>query len=265
MFEWKIEKMTDRDLLKSNHQKSIPPVGMRQLKDEFFSLAAHEIRTPITVIKAQAQLAERFHAQGKLQGVLIDKTLRVFVQQSDRLARLCSDLLDIARLDSDCFEVHLSTVDLGDLIEDVLLRQRPRDSAHELSFEKPATPLFVLADPERTRQIFANILSNATRYSPEGGAIVIAVSAVDGVVTVSVRDQGLGIHADRLGSLFERYYQAHQTGLKGPCGLGLGLYLCREALRRMGGEITAKSDGLGFGSVFTFTLPLTENAAGDLK
>src|SRR5262245_49271945 len=117
--------------------------GLQQLKDEFFSLAAHEIRTPITVIKAQAQLAERFHAQGRFSGEMIEKTLRTFVQESDRLSRLCNDLLDIARLDNDCFEVRLSTFDLAKLVRETAERFGLRYAEHRFVVQD-SEPMLVL-------------------------------------------------------------------------------------------------------------------------
>lgn len=239
---------------------------LRKLKDEFFSLAAHEIRTPITVIKAQAQLAERFHAQGRLQGELMEKTLRTFVQESDRLARLCNDLLDIARLDSDCFELHMSEFELGGVLNETLNRYRTQNPSHIFIFDHSATSSVqvVYADRERVAQIFSNLLNNSVRFSPNGGTIEVQLRCKSDAVLVSVRDQGVGISPDKLKNIFKRYYQAHQTGLKGPYGLGLSLYLCREALRRMNGSIRVKSDGPGLGSEFIFTLP-TGNAPDGSK
>lgn len=242
--------------------------GLRQLKDEFFSLAAHEIRTPITVIKAQAQLAERFYAQGKLQGDLIEKTLRIFVQESDRLARLCNDLLDIARLDSGCFEVHLTTFDLVSLVREAIEKHSSRIEAHRfelnVSSDIPSGAAFVIGDRERVQQIMNNLINNAIRYSPGGGTIRITLERVSEMVKVRVCDEGLGIPADKMKDIFKRYSQAHQSGLRGPAGLGLGLYLCCEALRRMGGEIHVQSEGAGKGAEFAYTLPYSNDALGTL-
>ncbi|MBI3542522.1 MAG: HAMP domain-containing histidine kinase [Deltaproteobacteria bacterium] len=236
---------------------------LQKVRDDFFSIAAHEIRTPITVIKAQAQLAERFHAQGRLQGELVEKTLRVFVQESDRLARLCNDLLDTARIDSGCFEVYLSEFQVASAIEEAVARYRGRVERHQFVFEaaRPeAGALVVRADRERTMHVLDNLLNNAIRFSPGGGEITVSLSVRRSKCSITVRDRGLGIPGDRLKGIFKRYYQAHQSGLKGPCGLGLGLYVCRESVRRMGGNIRVKSEGDGQGSEFTFTLPLAARA-----
>ncbi|MBI3555086.1 MAG: HAMP domain-containing histidine kinase [Deltaproteobacteria bacterium] len=252
--------MSDRQQRSSNIRSTSARTtrnrGIQKLKDEFFSLAAHEIRTPITVIKAQAQLAERFYAQGKLHGELMERTLRTFVHESDRLARLCTDLLDVARLDSGCFEVHASRFDLVEMLRELIAKADSRCDIHRIDLDAPS-PVEVWADRGRCQQVFSNLLNNAIRYSPRGGNVTVTVrSGEGGRATVAVRDQGVGISRDRLKNIFRRYDQGQQTGLRGPNGLGLGLYLCREALRHMGGNIRVKSAGAGLGSEFTFSLPM---------
>lgn len=233
---------------------------VQKLKDEFLSMAAHEIRTPITVIKAQAQLAERFHAQGKLQGEVLERTLRTFVHESDRLARLCSDLLDIARIDNGSFEIQPGTFDLNRLASEVVVRMNDvahLSDGHIVRLMAPNLPLFVSGDRQRTERVLYSLLSNAVRYSPHGGEIDVVVRGSHGEATLSVKDRGLGIPVEKISKIFERYYQAHVTGLRGPSGLGLGLYLSREIMRRMGGQISATSEGPGRGSEFSFTLPIS--------
>lgn len=222
-------------------------------------MAAHEIRTPITVIKAQAQLAERFHAQGKLQGEILERTLRTFVHESDRLARLCSDLLDVARIDNGSFEVQSGTFDLTRLASEVVVRMNDvahLSDGHLVRLHSANTPILVSGDRPRTERVLYSLLSNAVRYSPHGGEIDVVVREAHGEATLSVKDRGLGIPVDKISRVFERYYQAHVTGLRGPAGLGLGLYLSREIVKRMGGKISATSDGPGCGSEFSFTLPV---------
>lgn len=238
----------------------------QKLKDEFLSIAAHEMRTPITVIKAQAQLAERFHAQGRLQGEVLERTLRTFVHESDRLARLCSDLLDVARIDSGSFEIAVERFDLNRLVREVVSKLNDvtiSSDGHQIQFTS-GEPLWVACERQRTERVLYSLLTNAIRYSPHGGAINVVLEVQPDQARVSIRDNGLGIPADKLSKIFDRYYQAHQTGLKGPSGLGLGLYLSREIVRRMGGEITAASDGPGRGALFAFTLPLSGEVESSL-
>lgn len=234
---------------------------VRQLKDEFISLAAHEIRTPITVIKAQAQLAERFHAQGKFSGDVVAKTLNVFVQESDRLAKLSNDLLEIARIDTGCFEIYRTVFDLVTVVEQLVAKCNIKNLSHEIKFEKKLMGFdqdFVLvsADRERALNALTSVIGNAIRYSPAGGRIIVELGIEDRSAIISIQDFGIGIAKDKIANIFDRYYQAHQRGLKGPCGLGLGLYLCRESLMRMGGEIKVQSDGPGKGATFILSLPL---------
>lgn len=233
----------------------------RKLKDDFLSLAAHEIRTPITVIKAQAQLAERFYSQGKFQGEIVERSLRIFVQESDRLARLCTDLLDIARIDNGSFEVRFSFFDLNELVRDIVEKVRNR-FGQESVFYRSCGSTAVFADSERTHQVLMNLLMNAIRYSPDGGDIEVRLETLGQEARVSVKDHGLGISADQLNKVFERYYHAESLSLKSPGGLGIGLYLCGEIVRRMNGAIDVRSEGLGCGAEFSFTVPLKGDENG---
>jgi len=242
---------------------------MRKLRDDFLSLAAHEIRTPITVIKAQAQLASRFQAQGKLEGEVLEKTLRLFIQESNRLERLCSTLLDVARLDSGALELRMSTFDLLSVASESLLKERTRSAyITDTQFifvlvknDNVPEQLEITADRDRVEHIFSNILGNAVRYSPEGGSIETKIWTDNENVWTAVSDQGLGIPEDKIGKIFEKYYQAHQDGLRGHAGLGIGLYLSAELIRRMGGSIEAYSQGLGRGTEVRFSLPLANFAS----
>ena len=186
--------------------------ALKKMKDEFFSLAAHELRTPITVIKAQAQLAERFHSQGRLKGELIDKTLRTFIQESDRLAKLCSDLLEVARLDGECFEVYLSEFDLADVLAETVARLSARLSDHEISLDVRARdrPRRSRArsqrDSERARQCDPLQPAGRDRAQDQGRRKY---------VSVTVRDSGIGIPTEKVRHIFRRYYQAHQRGDSG--------------------------------------------------
>lgn len=237
---------------------------MRKLRDDFLSLAAHEIRTPITVIKAQAQLATRFHAQGKLEGEALEKTLKLFVQESNRLERLCATLLDVARLESGALELRTTPFDLLAVANEALAKEKSRasystESVFEFSLSKRENVgerIDIIADRDRVEHIFANILGNAVRYSPHGGDIRVELWLEHDSAWVAITDTGLGIPQDRIGKIFEKYYQAHQDGLRGHAGLGIGLYLSAELVRRMGGKIEAHSQGLGAGTEIKFSLPL---------
>ena len=234
---------------------------LRQLKDEFLSLAAHEIRTPITVIKAQAQLVERFQAQGALKKEILDRSLRLFVLESDRLARLCNDLLDIARIDNGTLDVARSGFEFIKLVRDVVRKINEANGGEQerIGLTVDCEEQLVIADVERTERVLYSLLSNALRYSPNGGIVSATISQRNGQAVFSVRDNGIGIPSDKIAEIFERYYQAHQTGLKGPSGLGIGLYVSQEIVKRMGGCMTVKSEGIGQGAEFSFTVPLVQD------
>lgn len=236
-------------------QRQVP---LRQSKDEFLSLAAHEIRTPITVIKAQAQLVERFQAQGTLKQETLDRSLRLFVFESDRLSRLCNDLLDVARIDNQTFEIAPSVFDLSKLVRDVVRKMNDANGGepNRITLAAEDAAMIVTADAERTERVLYSLLSNAVRYSPPAGLVTTALSHRDGEAVFSVRDNGIGISSDKIAKIFERYYQAHQSGLKRYSGLGIGLYVSQEIVKRMGGKMTVASEGQGLGAEFSFTIPL---------
>jgi two-component system, OmpR family, phosphate regulon sensor histidine kinase PhoR len=221
-----------------------------EIREEFLSTAAHEFKTPLAVIKAYSQLMERREPDEA-------QALSVIQRQVDRLTRLVQHLLDTSRLRLDGSEGRRERFDLGALAAEVVDRMRPAAPAHELRLE--ARPAFVLADRDRIGRVLTSLLDNAVRFSPDGGPVEARVEADDGVVTVSIRDRGLGIAPERQAHLFERYYRAHAGTPVDYGGLGLGLEVSREIVRRHGGRMWFES-APGVGSTFRFSLPLAAGA-----
>jgi two-component system phosphate regulon sensor histidine kinase PhoR len=221
-----------------------------EIREEFLSTAAHEFKTPLAVIKAYSQLMERREPEEA-------QALAVILRQVDRLTRLVQHLLDTSRLRLDGTEGRRERFDLGALAAEVVDGMRPAAPAHELRLE--ATPAFVVADRERIARVLTSLLDNAVRFSPDGGPVEARVEADDGAVTVSVRDRGLGIAPERQAHLFERYYRAHAGTPADYGGLGLGLEVSREIVRRHGGRMWFDS-APGVGSTFRFSLPLDTGA-----
>ena len=223
-----------------------------EVKDVFFSSVVHELQTPLAAAKAQAQLA--LHQLGEAHeedGAA--RALRTISRQIDRLARLVGDLLDANRLESGQLQLNPSEFDLPSLVEEVKSRMQPAGDKHRISVRSPER-LSLFADRDRVDQALSNLISNAIRYSPEGGPIEIAVERKGNAVEIWVADRGLGIPRERQQTIFERFGRA-----QGPSfgGLGLGLAITKGIVEQHGGSIRLESTGKpGEGSRFVISLPL---------
>jgi PAS domain S-box-containing protein len=239
-----------------------------RLKDEFVSVVSHELRTPLTSIRGSLGLL----AAGKL-GEVPEKGRRMLdiaVQNTDRLVRLINDILDIERIESGRVTMELRPVDAAELAHQAV-------DVMQAMAEKASVRLYAWADrqpmeadPDRILQVLTNLLSNAVKFSPPGGEVSVTVSREGGELRFAVRDQGRGIPADRLESIFERFQQVDSSDAREKGGTGLGLAICRSIVQQHGGRIWAESVP-GEGSTFTFTLPVsvmpepraTETVEGD--
>jgi PAS domain S-box-containing protein len=217
-----------------------------RLKDEFLSMASHELKTPVTSIKIFAELASR-HPE-----VIQPEFLKRLLRQSDQLVQLINDLLDVSRLEMGRMPIELQPVDLNAVIREVC--ERPMMEQRVIVCLPEGDPVIVRADPVRLEQVFTNLLDNAAKYSPKGSDIRIGVGRREGHALVEVHDPGIGIAPEHLPHIFERFYKP------GPqqavySGLGVGLYITREIVIRHGGRIWAESEE-GVGSSFYVELPL---------
>lgn len=220
-------------------------------KDEFIGIAGHELRTPITTVKAYLQLLED-HSPAGLPAQFIEKALR----QVNKLNRLITDLLDVSKHQAGKLEYNMIPCFLLPLIRDSLDTIRRIHSTHRLITDLPEEDIVITADGSRIEQLLINLLVNAVKYSAEGTEITVAVKKADRHVIVSIRDQGIGIEAEHLKMIFHRYYRV-QTAKDMISGLGIGLYIAKEIVERHGGSIWVESQK-DQGSVFYFSLPLPE-------
>ncbi len=230
-----------------------------QMKDDFVSIAAHELRTPLTAIKGYAELLER--RLSMQQGRESDqRSLGVIRKQTERLASLVNEMLDVSRIEGGRLQLNAEPFDLSALISEVVSNMRVSSETHLLSLA--AVPgIEVNGDAARIEQVLLNLITNAITYSPEGGEVDVRVWTEENAALVSIRDQGVGIASDELPQLFDRFYRAPRAGVMRSGGMGLGLYICREIVARHGGTIRAESVE-GMGSTFTFSLPLAEKGKG---
>ncbi|MGH2461992.1 MAG: sensor histidine kinase, partial [Chloroflexota bacterium] len=179
------------------------------------------------------------------------------LRHAQRMQRLVDDLLDVSHIEAGRFRLELVDVDLGALLERTVEEVARQTDRHRLAYQ-PSDPLPVVrGDPLRLRQVLDNLLTNAIKYSPEGGRIDVVTGRGDCEVTVAVKDHGIGVPPDKLGRLFERFYRVDNTLAHRVRGSGLGLAIAKHIVDAHGGRIWVESE-LGGGSTFTFSLPLLD-------
>ena len=225
---------------------------LERAKTEFVATASHELRSPLTSIKGFVELLERSpENMSARQREFIDIVLR----STDRLVELVNDLLDVAQIEADSFEISRRPIDVGEAVRDVaeLIGQRIRDKHQQLGlYVAPALPL-AMADPGRIRQVVANLLTNAHMYTEEGGRIHVGVEADRAWVKIVVADSGVGMTDEELERVFERFYRAHGASASVP-GTGLGLSIVKSLIDLHEGKIEVESE-LGRGTTFYVYLP----------
>ena len=223
-----------------------------QLKEEFLSAAAHDLRTPLTTLLGQAQLMQRRLARNP--GAPTDaEGVERLVGQAERMRDLVNDLLDATRADQVAFVEVFEPVDLDEVVRGEV--SRVVSDRHEVVIESDGGAI-VEGDPARLRQLLQNLLDNAVKYSPAGGSIRVEVRPTVTEVHLTVRDEGVGISPSQMAHLFERFWRASTTDSRRATGMGLGLYICRRIVEGHGGRIWAESQGSGSGSAFRVALPV---------
>ena len=222
-----------------------------EAKDAFLAAASHELRTPLAAAKGHAHLA--LLKLGGQTEAGPGKSLQIINRQIDRMAKLVEDLLDISRLQAGRLSLELEPFDLSQLVLETRDRMAVLSQTHELKVEVPER-LEGTWDRGRLDQVLTNLLSNAIRYSPEGGQVLVRVAAEgDSGVHLSVKDQGVGIPSEKQRLIFERFGRAHGSKYG---GLGLGLTISQGIVEQHGGRIWAESTGtVGQGSTFNVWLP----------
>ena len=226
------------------------------MKSEFVSMVSHELRTPLTSIKGYVDLLLTDDTVGDLTGLQRD-FLGITHNNVRRLETLVNDLLDLTSMESVKLELHHSRLDINLLIGELLPSFQPFWDARRQTFtlHLPEQAPFALGDANRVKQILSNLLSNAHKYTPEGGYIDITVETVGNVVRIAITDSGIGLSLEEQAHLFTRFYRAHNAITEAGGGTGLGLVICRSLVEMQGGEIQVSSEP-GHGSTFRFTLPL---------
>jgi PAS domain S-box-containing protein len=228
--------------------------ALERLKSDFVSTISHELRTPLAAIYGAALTLRREDVQlGEPQRTGL---LEVIASESDRLARIVNDILWVSRLESGGMQTTVQRCDGVDLARSVVEAARhyvPPSIA--LTFAAPDDAPPVQADPDKARQVLTNLVDNAVKYSPDGGRVNVEVAVAGSRLRFSVSDEGLGVPPAEHRRIFEKFYRLDPDLTRGVGGTGLGLYISRELLERMGGRIWVESSGSG-GSTFVAELPL---------
>lgn len=226
-------------------------------KDEFLATLAHELRNPLAPIRNGLQL---IGLAGR-DWTLVDQARSLMERQMEQMVRLVDDLLDVSRITRNILELRKARIELADVLRGAIETSHPSIAAlqHELLTEIPAEPLPLYADMTRLVQVFANLLNNAAKYTPQGGRIKLTARRAGATAIVTVSDSGIGIPAEILPRVFEMFTQSQRSLPRSQGGLGIGLTLAKRLAEMHGGHVTAASGGEGQGSVFTVTLPLADS------
>jgi signal transduction histidine kinase len=224
-----------------------------RLKEDFLSAAAHDLKTPLTTVVAQAQFLERKatrdpSAPSDLQG------LQRIVREAQRLSALVTDLLDAARMEQGRLVADREPIDLGALVSSVTARQQSVTHATEVEVRGAVVGNY---DGRRIEQLLENLIENARKYSPEATPVSVSIWQENGEARITVQDRGIGIPAADLPRIFDRFARASNVDDRKFHGMGLGLYICRGIVEEHGGRIWAESE-IGKGSTFHVALPLGE-------
>ncbi len=239
----------------------------QRLKDEWISIASHELRTPITSLKGYVQFLERQVQRGDESGprreVLIGP-ITTISRQINRLIELVSDLLDVSRMHQGRLEMRRRLEDLRTVVRTAVHRagELEQPAGVRLRVELPEEPLIGWWDADRIDQVVTNLITNALKYDPSGGVIALRVWREGDRAFVAVQDHGIGVASAEIGQLFQPFARAGNVSRWGFSGIGLGLYISRDIIERHGGRIWAESDA-GQGMTVTFSLPLGGKPAAE--
>ena len=220
-------------------------------KDEFISIASHELKTPMTSIKGYIQLLERSFEKHDMK--TIRTRLKKVHNQVEKLSLLVADLLDISKIESGKLKFNKQYFSLNEALLHMVEIMQQANPTHKLEL-KSTVDTEVYADEMRIEQVVINFITNAIKYGPDSETVHIISEIRDGELYVAVRDFGIGMSAEHQENIFDKFYRIEETSERFQ-GLGIGLYICREIIERHEGTIGVKST-LGEGSEFYFTLPL---------
>jgi PAS domain S-box-containing protein len=224
-------------------------------KDEFLAMLAHELRNPLAPIRAAAELLKMV----TLDDAVVRKTSEIIARQVDHMTGLVDDLLDVSRVTRGLVQLDKAPLYMTNIVTDAVEQVRPliQSRRHHLRLHLAPDMATVMGDSKRLVQVIANLLNNAAKYTHEGGNILLMTEVGNGKITLKVIDDGIGMEPELTRRVFDLFAQAERTPDRSSGGLGLGLALVKSLIELHGGSVTAASEGIGKGSVFSICLPLT--------
>jgi PAS domain S-box-containing protein len=227
--------------------------ALERARSDFVATASHELRTPLAAVYGAARTLLRTDIE--IPGDQRDRFLEIIVSETERLTAIVSQILLAGQLEEGRVDVTTTATDLRPLAESTLDLARLRAPEQiELRLEQDGAPAVALADEDKLRQVLVNLLDNAIKYSPDGGDVVVELEGGNGRVRLAVRDHGLGIPPGEQERIFEKFYRLDPALTRGVGGSGLGLFISRELVSRMGGSLTVRSQR-GEGAAFVVDLP----------
>ena len=226
-----------------------------QRKDEFLAMLAHELRNPLAPIVSAATMLSNFN----LDPAMVQRASEIVARQAGHMTSLIDDLLDVSRVTRGKVELELRELDFKDVIADATEQVRPliEKHRHRLVLDLPPARAIVVGDRKRLVQVMTNLLSNAAKYTLEGGRIEVQLTTQGEALAVEIRDDGIGMSPELIASAFDLFAQGARGLDRSQGGLGIGLALVRSLLKLHGGTVEASSDGAGRGSTFRVGLPLS--------
>ncbi|WP_312513331.1 ATP-binding protein [Massilia sp.] len=231
-------------------------------KDEFLAMLAHELRNPLAPIGAAASVL----ALGGRDPAQVRRTSEVITRQVRHMSDLIDELLDVSRVTRGMITLTREVLDARRIVVEALEQVRPAIEArrHALQVHQPPVPAYIEGDRKRLVQVLANLLNNATKFTPDGGEIAVQLEAGADQVLVTVGDNGVGLTPDMIEHAFDLFVQAERSSDRRQGGLGIGLALVRSLVGLHGGSVSAHSDGLGQGARFVVCLPAAQQSAAPL-
>lgn len=236
---------------------------IERLKEEFISVAAHELKTPMTALQGYIELLLSESA-GQVTPIQ-ERFLQIIKTNVERLAELANNLLDVSRIEAGMVQLQIQELHLSDLVDEVVVTFQAEIERKGLTFivEVPGDLPVVWGDRGRLVQLLSNLMSNACKYTPGGGQVGLMARQVDSLIQVDVVDTGIGITRQDQEQIFSRFFRADNPLIREIGGTGLGLSIAKSIVSLHGGEIWVDSE-LGRGSTFSFTLPLTRDGDPDM-
>lgn len=238
--------------LSAIHDAALEDLGRR--KDEFVVIASHDLKTPLTGILGYAQYAVRLLSTPEPDLAKLSNAVESIRSQGYAMNLLLDDLLDASRMQMNSLELRPAACDIVACLSTILARLSP-ESRERVEVTAPVTGLAGQWDQNRIEQVLANLVSNALKYSPDDARVMVVVAQQNTGIEVAVSDQGMGIPANELLHVFERFHRTPQAHASGLAGSGLGLYICQGIIAAHGGRLWAESPGENLGATFRFTLP----------